>query len=69
MISGAKFNQFSSDRQKLNIGLVLVSATLGLAGFLFPKNSRSLFTGSAIFYGLQIIESFSCDTWGYLCNV
>jgi len=69
MIFGPIVEQSSSDRQWLNIGLVLTSATLGVAGLLFPKQSRTLFAASATFYGFQWIECLTSDTWGYICNV
>jgi hypothetical protein len=53
----------------LNSGLVLASAAFGIAGLMLPSRSGGLFTAAAVFYGLQLIESFTSDTWGYLCNV
>ncbi len=69
MIYGPEFDQAPSDRQWLNTGLVFASAAFGLAGLLFPSQSKGLFTTAGIFYGLQLIESLTSETWGYLCNV
>jgi len=51
------------------MGLVFASAAFGIAGLLMPSQSKGFFTTAALFYSLQLIESFTSETWGYLCNV
>jgi len=58
-----------SDNQWLNIGLVAIGAACGVGYMVDPKKMPGLAAAAGVFYGLQLIESLTSNTFAYLCNI
>lgn len=57
------------DRQWLNLTLVGLGCATGLTYLWKPKENAGYLGLAAMFYGLQFLECFTSNTWGYLNNI